>query len=330
MHAYDVYGIGNALVDLELEVPDAFLTRLGIQKGSMTLVDEARQREILEQAPTGQHKRSCGGSAANTIIGVAQFGGKAYHSCKVAADPMGDFFAQAMVECGVETNLHGQRETGTTGRCIVLITPDGERSMCTHLGISADVAPRDVVESALKQARYAYVEGYLVSSPSGLEAAMTTLELARQHGVQRAFTFSDAAMVRFFRAGIDRIVASGLDLIFCNEAEALAYADTPDLEAAKTILRDQAPLCCITLGGRGALILQGAREIEVVAPPAQVVDTNGAGDLFAGAFLYGLTHGMPLGSSGRLACAASSVLVGQFGARLQATQAQQILARVAG
>lgn len=325
MTRYDVYGIGHALVDMEFHVSDAFLAEAGLHKGSMTLVDASRQKELLQRIGPHSFHRSCGGSSANTLIGLAQFGGRAFHACKVADDETGHFFAQEMRRDGVDNALEPPLPSGTTGRCLVFITPDAERTLCTHLGISEAFSVDQLSESTLHQADYLYVEGYLVSSSSAREAAVEATRMARQQGIKTALTFSDSSMVTYFRDGLDAIIGPGLDLLFCNEVEALTYTQSDNLEQAKTRLTKIAPLIGLTLGTDGAALYNGSEWVAVPGVSVQAVDTNGAGDLFAGTFLFGITHGRSLVQAGQLACRASSVLVTQAGARLQTGQARAIL-----
>lgn len=328
---YNVYGIGHALVDTELEVDDVYIQKCNLAKGQMGLVDQARQGELLGLLPSGgEHKRGCGGSAANTVIGLTQFGGKGFFSCKVADDETGTFFAKDMTANGVDNRLDQSQNEGHTGQCLVFITPDAERTMCTHLGISETVGPAQLDESQLKQAEYVYVEGYLVTSPSALQAAMGAAKMARANGVKVAVTFSDVSMIQFFGDGLKAIMEGSVDLLFCNEAEAKAFAGTDDLGEAANRLKAQANQVVITLGAKGAMIIQGDEITMIDGVAVKAVDTNGAGDLFAGAFLYGITNGLDAAGAGELACAASAQLVTQYGARLQAGQAGEILARVRG
>lgn len=325
MNHYDVYGLGHALVDMEFHVSDSFLVQAGLQKGTMSLVDEARQKQLLQQRAGMPHHRSCGGSAANTLIAIAQFGGQGFHTCKVADDEAGRFFVQDMRLNGVENRLDQERLLGTTGRCLVFITPDAERTMCTHLGVSETFSVEQLSESTLRHAEYLYIEGYLVSSPSARTAAIEAARMARKHGIKTALTFSDSSMVTYFRKELDEIIGAGLDLLFCNEVEALTYTGSDNLEQAKSQLAKISGLVGLTLGSKGASIYNGEGWIDIPGVPVQAQDSNGAGDLFAGAFLFGITHGYTLVKAGQLACHAASVLVTQSGARLKTGQAHTIL-----
>ena len=318
---FDVYGIGNALVDMEFEVTTDFLKTASIEKGLMTLVDENRQAEIVNTLTGIAHKRSCGGSAANTMIAVSQFGGKSFYSCKVASDETGDFYFKDLMDNGVETNLStSSLESGITGKCIVLITPDADRTMNTFLGITANFSTKELIEEHIKNSNYLYIEGYLVASPTGKEAAVKARKIAETHNVKTALTFSDVNMVNFFEDGLKEMMGNGVDLLFCNEAEAHAYTKSNDLNEAVAALKKIAKTFAITLGPKGALVYDGTREIRVSAPIVKAIDTNGAGDLFAGAFLYGINNGMSFEQAAQLGCNSSTKLVTQFGARLTKEQ----------
>jgi sugar/nucleoside kinase (ribokinase family) len=315
---YHVYGIGNALVDMEIEVGLEFLNRMGVKKGLMTLVDQNRQDELLSHITGPGHRRSCGGSAANTVIAVAQLGGKSFYSCKVAKDETGDFYFQDLRENGVETNLSAQgRAEGVTGKCMVFITPDADRTMNTYLGITETFSESELVESELAEAAVLYMEGYLVTSPTGRAAAIKAKALAKKHGVKTALTFSDPGIVAYFKAGLEEMVGDGVDIIFCNLAEAQAFTGLEDLASISKSLSKIAKSFAITMGPKGAFVKDGEREIHVLTNKVEAIDTNGAGDLFAGAYLYALTEGKDAGEAAKLACAAASKLVTKFGARLK-------------
>ncbi len=324
MAKYAVYGLGNALVDYEIEVSEAFLEAGGIQKGVMELVDEAQQQATLARVEGERHNRSCGGSAANTIIGVAQLGGKVFYSCRVANDETGDFFLDGLSLLGVDSNSNPARQAGDSGKCIVMVTPDADRTMQTCLGISAELNSDDIDEKALANSDYLYIEGYLVSSDSARQAAIKAKSLAEKHRVKTAFTLSDPAMAEFFNSGMQEMIGEGVDLLFCNAEEAMTFTKTEDLNAALEGLKPYAKNIAITLGEKGALLYDGSKTINISSPKVTAIDTNGAGDLFAGGVLYGLTHGMSFTDSATLACRLSSHLVTQFGARLPADQTKEI------
>jgi sugar/nucleoside kinase (ribokinase family) len=327
---FDVYGIGNALVDMEFEVSTDFLKEASIEKGLMTLVDEARQTEIVSTLNTLQHKRSCGGSAANTMIAISQFGGASFYSCKVASDETGDFYFKDLMDNGVETNLStSSLEPGITGKCIVLITPDADRTMNTFLGITSTLSAKEIVEEHVKNSNYVYIEGYLVASPTGKEASIKLKKIAETHNVKTALTFSDVNMVNFFADGLKEMIGSGVDLLFCNEAEAFAFTKSSNLKEATDALKKIAKTFAITLGPKGAIVFDGKEEIQISTKAVKAIDTNGAGDLFAGAMLYAINHGMSFKDAAKLGCLASSTLVTQFGPRLRKEQITEIKTQLA-
>ncbi len=321
---FNVYGIGNALVDLVTEVTPEFLEKYQVEKGVMTLVSQQRQEELLAAIEQQEYTRACGGSAANTLIAIAQLGGKAYYSCKVASDEWGDFYKDDLEKNGVQNNLDLQREAGITGKCMVMVTPDADRTMNTFLGITEQFSCNELVEEYLVDAEFLYIEGYLVASTSAKEAAIKAHEIARQNGVKSALTFSDPNMVNLFRDGLLEMIGPGVDLLFCNELEAKTFAQCDDLSMAIQRCHDVAKIVAITLGDRGAVISDGDNQFDIAAKKVKAIDTNGAGDIFAGTFLYAITHGMNLREAGDFSCRVAGELVQFFGPRLKHQQIQQL------
>ena len=326
MKKYDVYGMGNALVDMEFEVPDAFLETMGVEKGFMTLVDEERQFELLEFLRVERGSRSGGGSAANTVVANALFGGSSFYTCLVSDDEMGDFYVAELARAGVDTNLSDRRPAGVTGKCLVMITPDAERTMNTYLGISESLSADQLREDALRDSEFLYSEGYLVTSPTARPAVVRAMNLAREAGVRTALSFSDPSMVKYFRLGLEEIIGDGVDLLFCNREEALLWGGCRTLAKAADVLRQKAGAFVVTLGGEGALVYDGYAFHEIDPHPVTAIDTNGAGDMFAGAFLYGITHGMTYVQAGNFASYAASKVVGIFGPRLKPGRYAEVLA----
>lgn len=324
MQKYHVYGIGNALVDTEIEVTDDELVAMGVEKSLMTLVDEPRQNELLGHLDNHMiaASRASGGSGANSIIAASNFGASAFYSCKVASDDNGDFYLHDMQAAGVSTNFSSadHREAGTTGRCLVLITPDAERSMNSYLGISEGLSVEHLNQEAIAASEYVYLEGYLVTSPTGRAAAVRTREIAEANDVKTALSFSDPGMVEFFHDGMQEMLGNGVDLLFCNETEAKVYAGTENIDTAIAALRRITKTFAVTLGSAGSLVYDGS-ELHRIKPHAvTAIDTNGAGDMYAGAFLYAITHGYTYEQAGELASLASAQVVAQYGPRLAARQ----------
>lgn len=326
---YNVYGIGNALVDLETRVTDEFLERNQVKKGWMTLVDEATQTQLLAAIDQEEAKQKPGGSAANTMMAIGQLGGKAFYSCKVANDTHGDFYLADMHAAGIDTNFDRQeQEGGITGKCLVMITDDASRTMNTFLGITATLSTSEVDEQAIREAEYVYIEGYLVASDTGYEAMKLTKELAKANGTKTTLTLSDPSIVEGFKDRFDEIIGDSIDLLFCNEEEAQKYTGKEEKTEVRAALKKKAHRFVITHGAEGVTIYDGSRFIEIEGHPVKAVDTNGAGDMFAGAFLYGITHGMSNQEAGKLANLAGAKVVAQYGPRLQVHQIQELLAEI--
>ena len=315
---YDVYGLGNALVDKEFEVTDDFLTHEQIQKGIMTLVDAESQNVLLNRLTEkfGLKKRAGGGSAANSLYAISQFGGHTYYSCKVANDEFGDFYLEQLGHHNIDTNPVSVRSNGETGKCLIMVSPDAERTMLTYLGVSESLSVLDLDVEALKNSRYLYLEGYLVSSPTGRAACIEARKIAEANGVTTTLTLSDAAMVQFFRGGLEEMIGDGVHLLFANHTEALNWTGKDDINDALAELHKIAKVLVVTLGAKGALISEKNKVTEIDPVRVRAVDTNGAGDMFAGAFLYGLSSGMSYAQAGSLASHAAARVVSQFGPRL--------------
>jgi sugar/nucleoside kinase (ribokinase family) len=328
---YNVYGIGNALVDMEFEIDEEFLDKHDVTKGVMTLVDEETQSQLISDISRDETVEKPGGSAANTVFAVSQFGGKAFYSCKVANDPFGDLYLEDMKEAGIDTNFDRQdRENGITGKCLVMVTNDAERTMNTFLGITQNLSTKEIDELAIRDSEYVYIEGYLVTSENGFEAMNQTKKIAQQNDVKTALTLSDPAIVEGFKDRFEEIIGASVDLLFCNEKEAKIYTGKDNLKEAREALKKEAKRFVITQGANGAIIYDGDTFIDIEPYNVNAVDTNGAGDMYAGAFLYGITNGMGFAGAGKLASLAGSKVVSQFGPRLKWHQMQEILNEAKG
>lgn len=323
---YDVYGIGNALVDIVTEVDANFFQKNQVEKGVMTLVDEKRQDQLMKAIDMNKSKMACGGSAANTMISVSQFGGKSFYSCLVAKDELGKFFVEDLQRNAVDTNLRYETlPEGITGKCLVMTSPDAERTLNTFLGISSFLSADNLDEQAIKDSFYIYLEGYLVTSPKGLDAMKEAKKIAEKNNIRTTLTFSDPSMVKYFSKQMEEIIGASVDLLFCNEEEAMIFTGTDSLKDAREKLKGIAKHFVITLGANGALIYDGDTFISIEPYKVKAIDTNGAGDMFAGAFLYGITHNHSYAEAGKLASLASSRVVSQFGPRLTPEQVRKVL-----
>lgn len=331
MKKYDIYGMGNALVDMEFKVSDEFLTDHLIEKGLMTLVEKERQDHLLKVLSGNNvgHSRACGGSAANTIIGATQLGAKTFYSCKVADDETGEFYKNDLLANGVKSNIEQGLYDGETGKCLVMISDDAERTMNTFLGTTATYSDDQLDLASLGESKWLYMEGYLVTGAAGIAACETARDYARKNDVKVALTFSDPGIVGFFKDGFKKMIGSEkLDLLFCNEEEAKSFTGLDNIDDAFNALKEVSHTFAITAGAKGAYLFDGNERLNVSSPKVTAMDTNGAGDLFAGAFLYGITNGLNYAQAGTLACSCSAKLVTQYGPRLEKETTQSILKEV--
>ena len=326
MMKYDVYGLGNAIVDIVTEVDIDFFEKNGVEKGVMTLVDEKRQLHLMKAIDMKKSRMSGGGSAGNTVVAINQLGGKSFYSCLVAHDDLGKFFLEDLARNGVQTNLSYEKcPSGLSGRCLVMTSPDAQRTMNTFLGVSSFLAPEHLDEVSLLNSTYLYLEGYLVSSPKGLEAMKEAKKIAERKNVRVALTFSDPSMVKYFSKQMEEIVGASVDLLFCNEEEAMIFTGTDSIQEASKKLKQVARQFAITLGANGAFIFDGDTFIQIDPYKVRAVDTNGAGDMFSGAFMYGITHHHSYAEAGKLASLASSRVVGLWGPRLTPQEVKKVL-----
>lgn len=326
MSHYDLYAIGNALVDSEYEVSDAMLQSLGVEKRHMTLIDAERRAFLLTGVQGLHSRRTGGGSAGNTTVALAQLGGKAFYSCRVADDELGAFYHQDLLANGVGTNLsRSPFPAGQTGVCLVMVTPDAERSMSTFLGATADIDHTTLHAKDIAKSKVYYMEGYLSASPTGLDAALQGRALAKEAGVLLATTLSDMSMINFCRPGLEAMVGHGdLDYLFCNEEEAQVWCGSTDLPTITAAMAQLARVVCLTRSAKGCIVIEGGNQTAVPAADVKAIDTNGAGDMFAGAFLFAVTQGYSHAQAAHLANQAAGQVVSQYGNRLTPAQLQVI------
>ena len=321
MATYNIYGIGAALVDTEVEVSDTFLANASIDKGVMTLVDEARQSELLGAlASENSHLvRKCGGSVCNSVVAASSLGAKTFFSGKVADDSDGELYINDLKEVGVDFHKAGQ-ESGITGKCLVMVTDDAERTMNTFLGASEDLSEREIDQAALVDSEWFYVEGYLVTDEARTAATKAAVELAKANDVKVAISLSDPFVVSVFGDALRQVIGDGVDLIFCNKDEAMAFTGAESLEAASEALKQYTKTFAITDGANGAMTFDGVTMNQSKGVDAKAIDTNGAGDMFAGAFLYAITSDRGYAWAADLANDCAARVVAQFGPRLEVQQ----------
>lgn len=310
---HDVVGIGNAIVDVLAHADDAFLDTNNITKGAMTLIDEDRAKEIYGNM--GSAVEISGGSAANTIAGAAGLGASAGFIGKVRDDQLGEVFTHDIRAVGVDFDTSMAADGPSTARCLILVTPDAQRSMSTYLGACQGLGPDDVPKELIAGAKITYLEGYLWDPPLAKEAFRKAMTTAHGAGQKTALTLSDSFCVDRFRGEFMDLIKNGMiDILFANEAEISALFET-DFDGAVSAVRGLCEIAAITRSEKGCLILSADEKHEVPAEPTNVVDTTGAGDLFASGFLFGVTSGRPLAQSGRIGCIAAGEVISHFGAR---------------
>ncbi len=318
MAKYNIYGIGGALVDTEVEVSDKFLADAKIDKGVMTLVDEFRQRELLRALDSENLKllKKCGGSVCNSVVAASSLGSKAFFSGKVADDADGELYVRDLNEAGVD--FHSvDRDPGTTGKCLVMVTEDAERTMNTFLGASDTLSAKEIDADALKNSEWFYVEGYLVTDEARTAVTKEAVEYAKEQGVKIAISLSDPFVVDIFGDALRDVMGDDVDLVFCNKDEALAFTGSDNLDSAIEKLKMITKTFAITDGAEGAIIFDGDSVYRSEGLSARVIDTNGAGDMFAGAFLHAITLGEGYDLAAKLANDCASRVVAKFGPRLE-------------
>jgi sugar/nucleoside kinase (ribokinase family) len=314
--SYDVVAIGNAIVDILAQADDAFIADQGMTKGAMQLMFSPEDADAL-YAKMGPGREVSGGSAANTVAGIAALGGKCGFIGQVADDQLGTVFAHDIRAAGVRFDTASRAGAPTTGRCLIFVTPDGQRTMNTFLGASHYLPPVALDAGLIADAAYLYIEGYLWDPEEPRAAMRSAIAIARDVGRKIAFTTSAEFVIDRHRGDFLDLIDQGLiDILFANEAEILFLTETTDLEAAIAALKDKVPLLVVTLSEKGACAIQGETRVSVPAEPiAQVVDTTGAGDLFAAGFLHGQAHGHTLEASLRIGAICAAEIISHFGAR---------------
>lgn len=312
---FQLCGLGNAIVDIFLELSDAELAQLGFEKATMRLVELDEQKALLSRFHDREPRLVSGGSVANSVIGFSQLGGQAAFVGCVGDDRYGLFYQAEFEELGIDFGnpaIVGE----TTGTCVAIITPDAERTMRTCLAVSSHLAARHVREERIKNSEWLFIEGYVFANPStGQGAIREAVRLAKQHGVKVAVTCSEAFVVNVFGDAFFEALKQS-DLLFCNESEACAVAKASTAEEAFARLKGIVPSCVVTAGPRGAYVRHGGVEAHVPAYPCEPRDLTGAGDMFAGSFLYGITHGIPPDRAARAGCFLAMKVITQVGARL--------------
>ena len=310
---YDILGIGNAIVDVVARTDSAFLTRHDMHKGSMRLIDSAAADALYADMPAGIE--SSGGSAANTCAVAAGLGARVAYIGKVAADQLGDVFRHDIEAVGVHFPTASLAGGAPTARCLILVTPDGQRTMNTFLGACVSLSVADVDPALVAASAVTYLEGYLFDPEEAQAAFKKAAAIAHQAGRQVALTLSDAFCVNRHRAAFLDLVANDVDILFANEAEITALYERNSFEEAAEEARQHVSIAALTRSEAGSLILRGSETVLIAAEPASLVDTTGAGDAYAAGFLAGLTAGRSLEICGRMGSIAAAEVIGHYGAR---------------
>jgi sugar/nucleoside kinase (ribokinase family) len=309
----NVVGIGNAIVDVLAQVEERFLERHGIARGSMRLIDEEAARALYADMPPS--REISGGSAANTIAGLAALGARTAYVGKTRDDQLGRIFAHDIRAQGVSYDGPVAGAGPETARCLVLVTPDGERSMNTFLGVSGLLAPEEIDVNLMSRADWLYLEGYLFDLPEAKEAYQRAVAAVRKGGGRVAFTVSDAFCVERHRADMRALIGEHVDLLFANEGELMALYEAGTLDAAIEAAGREVSMVAATRSEAGAVVAAEGARMAVPAVPTEVVDTTGAGDLFAAGFIAGLLRGRSVGDCARMGCVAASEVISHIGAR---------------
>ena len=322
---YDVYGIGNAIVDVITEVDEEFLVEASLDKGGMTLVDDDQMANLSKTLQSSTKRKMSGGSAANTIFATQAFGGNTAYACRVSNDANGQHFLNDFKNSGILINSHCIAHHGNSGQCFVFVTPDAERTMATNLGVSADLDMQCIDQNVIANSKTVYIEGYLATSEKSSRTAVKAIEMAIDAGSEIALTLSDSSLVTHFRDSLESFIGEGLDLLFCNEEESLAWAKTDRMDIAVSALRDIAKEAYITLGDRGSIAISKAGVKEVKSEKVIPVDSNGAGDIYAGACLYARSVNLDGGATAAFANKCAASIVQEYGARLESVEKYQQL-----
>ena len=318
MKKFDVFGMGNALVDCVCLVSDAFLKENNIEKGLMTLVDDEKQKSIIEKIKNSNPFIQSGGSVPNSIYTLSNLGGSGYLSFLISDDTYGNLYLDDIKKSGINTaDKNFFLGDGMTGSCLVLTTPDAERTMNTSLGVSSNYSVKNINFDDLKLSRYLYIEGYLVTSDIAVDAIKKSISFCKENDVKISLTFSDLSMVKYFKDKFHNILDYKIDLLFCNKEEAENFTEENDFKKCCRKMLELSEMVVITKGDQGSLIISNSGEsIEIEPNNVNALDTVGAGDTYAGAFLYGLNNGLSLKKSGELASSLSSKVVTKLGPRL--------------
>jgi len=326
---FNICSVGSALVDFTFNIDKEYeksLIKYGIPKGSMTLIERDEQEALIKELmDMGMSpNKACGGSGTNSTVAASLFGAKCHMTCIVSDDDHGRFYIEDLSSNNVIHTNPPISSDISSGRCLVMVSDDAERTMCTNLGISTEFWISDLDEEIIKASDFLFLEGYLVASPKGMEVCKKAIETAKESDTKISISLSDPNIVNAFKNEIKTLLDMKCDLIFCNEDEALTYAETDDISNAFQVLKEVSPNFLITQGSSGCIGFDGKNEFNIPGIKVNAIDSNGAGDMFAGAVLYCITSGSSLEKGAIFGCYAASKVVGNIGPRLMQDEYQKI------
>ena len=325
---YDISALGNALVDTQYKVSSEFLSGVGIEADTMTLASAEEQAPIIEKLISmgSESVSDCGGSATNSLVAAANYGSNCHHVCRVADDEDGTRYLDSLRAAGVKhIGVSSENSDMPTGKCLILVTPDAKRTMISMLGVSAFLGASDIDYEVVENSKIFYIEGYMVTSDDNFNAVISTLEHLKGKDVLKALSLSDAGIVHGFKDKFDLIESYGIDMIFCNDDEAVAFSGKENLEDAIEYYKSKSYMTAVTKGADGSVVVQNG--IEYLAPAEKItpVDTNGAGDMFAGSFMHAFLQGHDVEACAKFSNYASSKVVETFGPRLSSDGYAEVL-----
>ena len=328
---YDISALGNALVDTQYMVDYEFLESIGLEADSMTLASAEEQAPIIKKLiDMGSESVSdCGGSATNSLIAASNYGSKCHHVCRVSDDADGKKYLESLRSAGVDhIGVSSKESDMPTGKCLILVTPDAKRTMSSMLGVSAFLATSDIKFDVIDDSKIFYIEGYMVTSEENFGAVISVLEHLKDKNTLKALSLSDAGIVNAFKDKFDQILSYGIDMIFCNDDEAIAFSSKDNLNQAIEFYKKQSYMIAITKGAEGSTIVSDGKEHISKAEKIDPIDTNGAGDMFAGSFMHAYLNGFPLIECANFSNYASSKIVQTFGPRLSNEGYQEVLKKL--
>ena len=326
--SYDISSLGNALLDTQFMVDYDFLEEFGLEANSMVLVSAEDQKPILEKLLTLKNESvsDCGGSATNSLVAASNFGSRCHHVCRVADDEDGRFYIKSLKNAGVHHIGIEDNEAGLpTGRCLILVTPDAKRTMISMLGISEFLGENDIDLDVVGSSKIFYIEGYMVTSDDNFNAVIKVLDYLKDKKVIKALSLADAGLVQIFKERFKKIESYGLDMIFCNDDEAIAFAEADSIESAINFYKQKDYLTAVTRGADGSTVINNGSLVNAPAVDIKPIDTNGAGDMFAGSFMHAYLNGHNLQECSSFANFASSLVVTNFGPRIPKESYAKIL-----